>query len=102
MNANGVEQYLVLAGALFSVGLVGLLVRRTIVFTLMSIELMFNGAGLTFIIGGMRHGAPDGQIMFLFILAIAAAEVAVGLTLVFLQDRRFKDLDTDKLSTLRG
>ena len=61
----------------------------------MSIEVMLNAAGLAFVVAGSRWGQPDGQVMFLFILAMAAAEVAVGLALVLLLYHRFKTLDTD-------
>ena len=72
---------LVLAGVLFALGLAGLLMRRNLIFILMSIEIMLNAAGVAFVAAGSRWGQPDGQIMFLFILAMAASEVAVGLAL---------------------
>ena len=71
-----------LAGVLFALGLIGVLVRSNLIFTLMSIEVMLNAAGLAFVVAGARWGQPDGQVMFLFILAMAAAEVSVGLALV--------------------
>jgi NADH-quinone oxidoreductase subunit K len=92
----------VLAGALFALGVVGVLVRRNILFTLMSIEVMLNAAGLAFIAAGERWAQPDGQVVFLFILAMAAAEVSVGLALVLLLYHRYKSLDTEKLSRMRG
>ena len=67
---------------LFALGLIGVLVRRNVIFILMSIEVMLNAAGLAFVVAGARWGQPDGQVMFLFILAMAAAEVSVGLALV--------------------
>ena len=76
-------------------GLVGVLVRRNIIFMLMSIEIMLNAAGLAFVVAGSRWGQADGQIMFLFILAMAAAEVAVGLALVLQLYHRFGTLDAD-------
>jgi NADH-quinone oxidoreductase subunit K len=93
---------LLLAGILFSLGLTGLLVRRNLVFVLMSLEVMLNAAGLAFVVSGARWHQPDGQVMFLFILAMAAAEVAVGLALVLEIYHRFKSLDVDKLSEMRG
>ena len=83
-------------------GLVGLLVRRNVVFTLMSLEVMLNASGLAFVVAGARWGQPDGQVMFLFILAVAAAEVAVGLALVLRLSQRTHTLDADAASTLRG
>jgi NADH-quinone oxidoreductase subunit K len=93
---------LIVAGALFGLGLLGVLVRRNIIFILMSIEVMLNAAGLAFVVAGARWGEVDGQIMFLFILTMAAAEVAVGLTLVIQLYRRLGTLDADAASTLRG
>lgn len=90
-----------LAGVLFVLGLLGVLVRRNIIFVLASIEVMLNAAGLAFLAAGARWGAADGQVMFVFILALAAAEVAVGLALALRIRRRFKTLDIDDLRKLR-
>jgi NADH-quinone oxidoreductase subunit K len=81
---------------------IGLIARRNILFVLMSIEIMFNAAGLAFIAGGARWGNADGQVMFLLILAVAAAEVAVGLAIVLQLYHRFNTLDTDAARSLRG
>ena len=97
-----VEHVLVLAGALFLVGFTGVLVRRNIIFLLMSLEIMLNACGLAFIAAGARWAAADGQIMFMLILALAAAEVAVGLGLVLQLERRFDSLDIDAASELKG
>jgi len=93
---------LALAGILFALGLAGVLVRRNVVFVLMSIEVMLNAAGLAFISAGARWRQPDGQIAFLFILAMAAAEVSVGLALVVALYHRYKSLDTDAASRMKG
>lgn len=93
---------LMLAGILFSLGLISLLVRRDLIFVLMSLEVMLNSAGLAFVVAGSRWHQVDGQIMFLFILAMAAAEVAVGLALVLRIYHRFKSLDVDTLGEMRG
>jgi NADH-quinone oxidoreductase subunit K len=97
-----VEHGLMLAGILFGVGMLGLLVRRNIVFILLSIEIMLNAAGLAFVVAGYRWGQADGQVMFIFVLAMAAAEVAVGLALVLQLYHRFKTLDADAASEMRG
>jgi NADH-quinone oxidoreductase subunit K len=68
----------------------------------MSLEVMLNAAGLAFVVAGARWHQPDGQVMFLFILAVAAAEVAVGLAMVLEIYHRFKSLDVDELSEMRG
>lgn len=92
----------VLAGILFALGLTGILVRRNIIFMLMSIEVMLNAAGLAFIAAGQRWGQPDGQVMFLFILTMAAAEVSVGLALVLALYRQYETLDTNAISRMKG
>lgn len=102
MAAVPMTHGLIVASVLFSLGLLGVLVRRNIVFILMSIEVMLNAAGLAFVVAGARWGKVDGQIMFLFILTMAAAEVAVGLTLVVQLYHRIGTLDADAASMLRG
>ena len=86
---------------MFSLGLTGLLVRRNLIFILMSLEVMLNAAGLAFVVAGSRWQQADGQIVFVFILAMAAAEVAIGLALVLQLYHEFKTLDADRLSELR-
>ena len=93
---------MLLAAALFVLGLAGVLVRRNIVFVLVSIEIMLNAAGLAFVVAGSRWAQPDGQVMFIFILAMAAAEVAVGLALVLRLYHRLKTLDVDAANRMRG
>lgn len=93
---------LILAAILFALGLTGILVRRNLVFVLMSIEIMLNAAGLAFIVAGSRWGRADGQVMFLFILAMAAAEVSVGLALLLLLYHHKKVLDVDAASEMKG
>ena len=102
MASIPMHQGLLLAGILFALGLVGLLVRRNVVFTLMSLEIMLNAAGLAFVVGGARWGQADGQIVFLFILTMAAAEVSVGLALVLRIYHRFQTLDSDAVSEMKG
>jgi NADH-quinone oxidoreductase subunit K len=96
------EHGLILAAILFALGLAGVLLRRNIVFILMALEIMLNAAGLAFVVAGARWSQPDGQIMFIFILTMAAAEVAVGLALVLQFYHRFKTLDADAASRMRG
>jgi len=93
---------LILAAVLFVLGLVGVLVRRNIIFMLLSIEIMLNAGGLAFVTAGARWGQPDGQVIFLFILGMAAAEVSVGLALILLLYQQKKTLDTDTASEMRG
>ena len=91
---------LLFAGILFLLGLVGLLVRRNMIFILMSIEIMFNSAGMVFIIAGTHWKQPDGQVMFIFILAVTAVEVAIGLALILQVYHHFKTLDTNAINKL--
>ncbi len=96
------EHGLILAAILFALGLAGVLVRRNIVFMLMSIEIMLNAVGLAFVVAGARWEQVDGQVMFIFILTMAAAEVSVGLALVLQFYHSFKTLDTDAASKMKG
>ena len=96
------QDSLILAAILFTLGLAGLLTRRNLIFTLMCVEIMLNASGLAFVAAGSRWGQPDGQVMFLFILAMAAAEVSVGLALVLLFHKTQPALDIDAADELRG
>ena len=96
------EHGLLLAAVLFLIGLTGVLVRRNIIVILMSLEVMLNASALAFIVAGAHWGVADGQIMFMLILSIAAAEVAVGLGLLLQVYRRFGSLDIDLASRLQG
>ena len=102
MQQIPLEHGLLLAAILFILGLVGVLTRRNIIFVLMSLEIMLNAAALAFIAAGSRWGDTDGQIMFLMIISLAAAEVAVGLGLVLQMFHRFKTLDLDVLGKMKG
>ena len=96
------EHGLVLAAMLFVVGLAGVLVRRNLLFVLMSIEIMMNATALAFVVAGSRWVQPDGQIMFILILTLAASEAAIGLAIVIQLYRRFQSLDIDAVSEMRG
>jgi NADH-quinone oxidoreductase subunit K len=102
MTTVPMEHGLILAVVLFTLGLAGVLVRRNIVFMLMSIEVMLNAVGLAFVAAGARWGQVDGQVMFIFILTVAAAEVSVGLALVLQMYHRFRTLDADAVSRMKG
>jgi len=96
------ESALILAIVLFLLGLTGVLIRRNIVFILLSIEVMLNACGLAFVIAGWHLHQPDGQVMYFFIITVAATEMAVGLGLVLHMRRTFGTLDTDKINHMRG
>ena len=102
MQEIPMEHGLLLAAVLFALGLIGVLTRRNMVFVLMSLEIMLNAAALAFVVAGARWGQTDGQIMFLMIISLAAAEVAVGLGLVLRMFHRFKTLDLDVLGKMKG
>lgn len=97
-----IDHVLILAMMLFCIGAVGVLVRRNIIFVLISLEFMMNACALVFIAAGAKWGQPDGQIMFMLILALAAAEVAVALGIVIQLARRFGTLDIDSANELQG
>lgn len=96
------EHGLLLAAVLFSIGLISIMVRRNIIFILMSLEIMLNACGLAFIVAGAHWGVADGQVMFMLILTIAAAEVSVGLGLLLQAHNRFRSLDIDNASNMKG
>jgi NADH-quinone oxidoreductase subunit K len=90
------------AGFLFCTGALGVLVRRSPLIVLLSLEIMLNGANLALIAFSRYHGHADGQIFALAVMAVAASEVVVGLGLIVAMARRRLDLDVDRLRTLRG
>ncbi|MEX2231460.1 MAG: NADH-quinone oxidoreductase subunit NuoK [Cyclobacteriaceae bacterium] len=102
MSSVPVEAGLILAGILFILGLISVLIRRNIIFMLISVEIMLNAAGLAFIVAGARWGQPDGQVMFIFIITMAAAEVSVGLALILQIYHQIKTLDGDAANRMKG
>ena len=102
MNEIPVILPIAVAALLFAMGVAGVLIRRNIIFILMFLEVMLNAAGLAFITAGAQWAQPDGQILFLFIITMAAAEVAVGLALVLQMRERLHTLNSDAASKLKG
>lgn len=96
------EHYLVVAGILFVLGVVGVMVRRNAIVTLMSIELMLNAANLLLVVFARVHNDVGGQVMVFFVLTVAAAEAAVGLAILVAVFRRKGSIDVDGLSILKG
>jgi NADH-quinone oxidoreductase subunit K len=94
--------YLAVSGFLFAIGALGVMMRRSPLIILLSLEIMLNGANLAFIAFARLHGQLDGQVFALAVMAIAASEVVVGLGLIVALNRRGLELDVDKMSTLRG
>ncbi|HEY1024929.1 MAG TPA: NADH-quinone oxidoreductase subunit NuoK [Sphingobacteriaceae bacterium] len=101
-TAVSIEIVMILAGVLFVLGIAGVVIRRNIIFMLLSVEIMLNAAALAFIAAGSYWGQPDGQVMFIFILAMAAAEVSVGLALILQIYHQHQSLDIDKLKEMKG
>ncbi len=93
---------LILSAIIFSIGVFGVLSRRSLLFVLMSLEIMLTAAAIAFIAASAKWTQPDGQIVFIVILAIAASEVAVGLALVLRLFHISKDTDTEAISQLKG
>ena len=96
-----VGYYLILAAALFTIGLVGLLVRRSIIVMFMCVELMLNSVNLTLVTFSRVHGNLDGQVLSFFVMAVAAAEVTVGLALIVNLFRLKASTDADEIDGLR-
>ena len=94
--------YLVLAAALFSIGAVGVLVRRNVLVMFMSVELMLNAVNLTVVAFAKALNDTAGQVLVFFTLVVAAAEVAVGLAIIVLIFRRRRGATADDLTVLRG
>jgi len=101
MDAFNSNTVLIVASVLFVLGLVGALTRKNVIFILISIEVMLNAAGLAFVAAGAKWQQPDGQVMFLFVLAMAAAEVSIGLALVLQAYHQHKTLDVEELRELK-
>jgi NADH-quinone oxidoreductase subunit K len=97
-----VTWYLAVAAALFATGALGVLLRRSPLIILLSLEIMLNGSNLALIAFARQQGDLDGQIFALAVMAVAASEVVVGLGLIVAMARRRLELDVDKLTILRG
>ena len=93
--------YVILSAVLFTIGVVGVLVRRNPLVIFMSIELMLNAANLALVAFGQRHGTSDGQVLVFFVMTVAAAEVAVGLAIIVSIFRQSRRLSIDDLNLMR-
>ena len=102
MLGPDVAGYLIVAAFLFCTGALGVLIRRSPLIILLSVEIMLNGANLALIAFARHVGHEDGQVFAIAVMAIAASEVVVGLGLIVAMGRRNLELDVDKLRTLRG
>ena len=102
MDGPGVGWYLIVASILFATGAMGVMLRRSPLIVLLSLEIMLNAANLALIAFSRRNGDGSGQIFAISVMAVAASEVVVGLGLIVAMARRRLDLDVDRLRTLRG
>jgi NADH-quinone oxidoreductase subunit K len=102
VSGPDVGWYLIVAALLFGTGALGVMLRRSPLIVLLSLEIMLNGANLALIAFARQHGNLDGQVFALAVMAVAAAEVAIGLGLIVAMARRDIPLDVDRASALRG
>ena len=93
--------FVVLASLLFAIGAAGVLLRRSGISILLGIEIMLNAANLALVAFGRQHGQLDAQVFVFFVMAVAAAEVVVGLALLVAVFRRLRSIDVDRLNALR-
>ncbi len=102
MNGPGIGWYLIVAAILFATGAMGVMLRRSPLIVLLSLEIMLNAGNLTLVAFSRQFGELDGQIFALAVMAVAAGEVAVGLGLIVAMARRRLALDVDQANVLRG
>jgi len=95
------NHFLILSGILFSIGTVGVFLRRNLITILLSIEIMLNAVNLTFVAAGRYLGTVDGQIITFFVMTVAAAEAAVGLALVIALFRHRETLSPEAFTSLK-
>jgi NADH-quinone oxidoreductase subunit K len=98
----GPEFYLIISAILFTLGALGVLIRRDPLIIFMSIELMLNSVNLTFVTFSRYLGSADGQVFVFIIMTVAAAEVVVGLALIVSIFQRARQIDVDQLDEMRG
>ena len=101
MTSIGLEHYLVVSGALFSLGLLGVIMRRNLLVIYMCLELMLNAANLALVAMSRFNNNLDGQVMVFFIITVAAAEVAVGLALIVALYRRRRTAHVEDLTAMK-
>ena len=94
--------HLALSAVLFTLGMVGVLVRRSALVVFMSIEVMLNAVNLAFVTFARLHGAVDGQVLVFFVLVVAAVEVVIGLAIIVDVFRAMETVDVDDVDLLRG
>lgn len=96
------NHYLLLSAILFAIGSIGIMRRKNLLMLFFSTEILLNSANIALVAISKYYGNLDGQIFALFIIAIAASEVAVGLGLLIIMYRKYRTLDLDKISAMKG
>ena len=96
------QYYLILSALLFTIGVIGVLIRRNAIIIFMCIELMLNAANLAFVAIGRELGDPSGQIFVFFVMTVAAAEVAIGLAIIVSVFRHRETINIDEINTMKG
>jgi NADH-quinone oxidoreductase subunit K len=102
LNGIPINMYLMLSAVIFIIGAIGVMARRNTIILFMCIELMLNAVNLLLVAFSTLHGDPSGQVFVFFIMAVAAAEVAVGLAILSMIYRNIKSIDSDLLSNLKN
>jgi len=97
-----VAYYIGLSAVLFTIGALGVLIRRNSIVIFMSVELMLNAANLAFVAFARAYGSMSGQIFVFFVMTVAAAEVAVGLALIVAIFRSKQSIDVDQMNSMKG
>lgn len=99
---NGsLNNYIILCSILFSIGIMGVLVRRNIIIIFMSVELMLNSVNLLLVAFSRHHGDPSGQVFVFFVMAVAAAEITIGLAILVMIYRNTGSVSIDSLNRLK-
>jgi NADH-quinone oxidoreductase subunit K len=101
VKAVPLNHYIIICFIIFSIGVIGVLIRRNAIIIFMSIELMLNSVNLLLTAFSVYHGDASGQVFVFFIMALAAAEVAVGLAIIVMIYRNTNSIDTNVLSRLK-
>lgn len=101
LNQVPIQYYLMLSAVLFSIGAIGVLFRKNAIIMFMSIELMLNSVNLLLVAFSTFHNDPSGQVFVFFVMAVAAAEVAVGLAILVTIFRNVHSVDIDELRSLK-
>lgn len=101
MTELGTDHFLILSAILFIIGMMGVLIRRNLLIIFMCVELMMTAANITLVAFGWENNSLSGQSFVIFIIAVAAAEAAVGLAIILALSRRMPSVDIDDLRTLR-